>query len=76
MKQVWGMCGHIKHQGEGFTTNWILSAFKIRLNDMFKQNWRGNKWSNSMCKSYRIYKDELVFEKYLIALSNKDIITY
>ena len=58
-----------------FWPNWIMNALKLRLNDIFKQNWRENKWNNSMCKNYRIFKDEPVFENYLITLSKKDVIT-
>ena len=51
-------------QGGGFSAAWILHTAKVRLFDMFNQEWRAATWSNRICTNYRMFKDNLMFEKY------------
>ena len=50
-------------QGDGFSTQWILNALKLRLCDMFQQEWKSSVWSNRICTNYRMFKNDLKIEK-------------
>ena len=62
-------------QGGGFSAAWISHTAKVRLFDIFTQEWRAATWSNRICTNYRMFKDDLMFEKYLQILCKKDCIT-
>ena len=62
-------------QGGGFSAAWISHTSKVRLFDMFIQEWRAATWSNRICTNYRMFKDNLMLEKYLQVLCKKDYIT-
>ena len=44
---------------------WLSKAIKLRLSDMYKQDWLAEVNRNSHCKVYRMFKTSLEFEKYL-----------
>ena len=46
-------------------SNWLNKAFKLRLSDIFKQNWHTMVNDKSSCLNYRLFKQEHSFEKYL-----------
>ena len=62
-------------QGDGFSNTWIIHALKLRLTDMSKQEIMSNVWSNRICVNYRIIKNEILFEKYLVKLNRRGSIT-
>ena len=45
--------------GGGFSTSWILNTIKMRLFDIFSQEWRSATWANRICTNYRMFKDDL-----------------
>ena len=45
--------------------NWLNKALKLRISDIFKQNWHSNVNNMSSCLNYRLFKNEHNFEKYL-----------
>ena len=55
-----------------FQCNYSALGFKKlvkqRLTDQYYQTWKQNVYENSICTSYRIFKEEHKFEKYLIDL--------
>ena len=58
-------------QNSGLGLN-INSFMKLRLNDIFLQEWREAVWSNRICTNYRIFKDNNVLENYLLSLNKTD----
>ena len=62
-------------QGEGYSAAWIMNTMKTRLSDMSIQEWSAATWSNRICTNYRMFKNELVYEKYLQILCQKEAIT-
>ena len=62
-------------QGKGFSNSWTLSTLKLRLNDISKQDVMATIWSKVYAQIMRIFKNDCLFERYLISLSKKDIIT-
>lgn len=68
MSFVWNMPNSVNH----FCPNnpiiphpWFIKAIKLRLSDMYKQEWLAEVNRNFLCKVYRIIKTSLEFEKYL-----------
>ena len=55
--------------------NSIVHMVKLRLKDMFCQEWNSVVWSNRICTNYRIFKGNHTFENYLQTLHQKDAIT-
>ena len=47
---------------------WLKKTLNQRLSDIYEQDWLGDVNSNSQCKIYRMYKEKLAFESYLIKL--------
>ena len=62
-------------QSHGFKSEWVLKALKLRLADIFKQDWKATIWSNRLCSNYRMFKGLLELEKYLLFLNSKDATT-
>ena len=52
--------------------NWLKKSLRLRLNDIFKQEWYNNLQTNSQCSNYRIFKETLHFEQYLVTLNDKE----
>lgn len=46
-------------------TKWLASAVKLKLHDQAKQEWTQSLSSSSKCTTYKLFKNEVVFEKYL-----------
>ena len=44
--------------------DWFKQIFKLRCNDIFKQNWLSEVKGNSQCANYRMIKENHEFEKY------------
>ena len=51
---------------------WAKNAIHLRLNDIFKQEWNNQVYSNKLCNNYRIFKNVLELEPYLFNLSEKE----
>ena len=43
-------------EGDGFNVNYIKSALKLKLEDMFKQEWNQQVKQNNQCVVYRMLK--------------------
>ena len=63
MGDVWS------YHGNGFTSLYIKEAMKLRIKDIFKQNWHEMKSNHDYCNFYDILKTELKMENYLIDLN-------
>ena len=61
-------------QGRCLSRNQILRLMKARISDMNLQDWRMKTWENRICTNYRIFKDDLVNEKYFELLDHKDAV--
>jgi hypothetical protein len=61
MSNVW-------EQGITLGSKWIENSDKVKLQDINLQNWISNIKENSKCLNYRIFKNDLIFEKYLSSL--------
>ena len=57
--------GNVWTSPNNFDSNWLNKAFKLRLSDIFKQNWHTMVNDKSSCLNYRLFKQEHIFEKYL-----------
>ena len=58
-----------------FDKNWLSTTVKNILVDQFKQSWKSDLENSSKAFSYRIFKTEHGFEKYLDILNERDRIT-
>ena len=47
---------------------WIKKAIKLRLSDMFLQEWHSKITEMSSCTFYKMFKSNLILEKYLLKL--------
>ena len=63
------------NEGDDFNVNYIKSALKLKLEDIFKQEWNQQVQENSQCVVYRMFKSEFNREFYLTNLSYLDRIT-
>ena len=63
------------NEGDGYNANYIKSALKLKLEDIFKQEWNQQVQENSQCVLYRMFKSEFHHELYLTNLSYVDRIT-
>jgi hypothetical protein len=72
--QIYGIA--IWHSQSLYAKEWILLSVDQRLKDQFKQKWctEINMSSKGLC--YKIFKNELVFEKYLSLLSPQYIYVF
>ena len=52
--------------------NWLKKSLRLRLNDIFKQEWYNNVQTNGQSSNYRIFKETLHFERYLVTLNDKE----
>ena len=50
----------------------INNLISNRLHDIYTQNWLSEVNNNSQCRNYRIFKNNLKFESYLIELNSFD----
>ena len=75
VKSTLDSCGmsHVWHTSPGEMNRlWLKKALKLRLNDIFHQKWNMMLNDNSRCTNYRIFKDSLNAEDYLIKLDAKE----
>ena len=54
---------------------WLKSPLDLRLNDIDRQNWNDEVNRNRLCFNYRIFKQEVVLEDYLLKLEVGDRIS-
>ena len=63
-----GMANLWLNEMDGFNTEYIKCALKLRLNDIRRQKLESEIQENSMCSNYRIFKTNLGIEEYLMKL--------
>ena len=51
-----------------FDFEWFKHAFKLRIEDGFKQEWHDSINNSNSCITYRLFKDNFKFEQYLISM--------
>ena len=56
--------------------NWLKENLKLRLQDIFRQEWRCKIVTMPKCSNYAIFKKDLVFEKYLTCLNFNQRVIY
>ena len=61
--------GFIWLENTEIDTKSLKQIIELHNADTYKQTWCSDVFNNSCCLNYRIFKTELVFEKYLIQLS-------
>ena len=57
-------------------TTWLKNGIKLRLIDQFKQNWLSNMENSPKGITYKLFKNELHFEKYLDSLEDRGLFTF
>ena len=65
MSNLWNTC-------ENTSCKWIKGAVDRRLNDIYSQNLLSEIFENSHSTTYRIFKQNFHFEKYLIELPKRE----
>ena len=66
------VCEPYLNERDGFNVNYIKSALKLKLGDIFKQKWNQQVQENSQCVVYRMFKSEFNREFSLTNLSYLD----
>ena len=66
---VWHIQNFIRHK-------WLIESTKLRLTDQFKQNWHSTLQIYPKALSYRLFKSNFRFEKYLDELNDKNRFTF
>jgi hypothetical protein len=61
---------------EEYQSKWLSLSLERKILDTSLQNWSSNVNNNILCTNYRIFKTELVMEKYFSLLSYTDYITF
>ena len=51
--------------------DWFCAVFKMRLSDMFQQEWHGRICDSTRATFYRTFKDQITFSPYLDGVSSK-----
>ena len=77
VKGILDNCGmsNIWEDNSQFSSVWLKSSLDLRLNDIDRQNWSDEVYRNRLCFNYRIFKQELVLEDYLLKLEAGDRIS-
>jgi hypothetical protein len=60
---IWHTQNFISHK-------WLIESIKLRLTDQFKQNWHSTLQISPKALSYRLFKSDFRFEKYLDVLND------
>ena len=60
------------NEGDGFSTSYIINAFKLKTSDAYSQNWHSTVEQNTQCNIYRMYKETCKLETYITSLGFKD----
>ena len=65
--------GHLwnPEDNPGVSLQWFKAAISLRIEDVFKQNWRAEVWEKSACVNYRIFKTEHQNEANLLKLEKR-----
>lgn len=63
MRDIW------ESQGLNFTTEYVKQAVKLRLKDVFLQEWSNELQLHEYCDNYRLFKKDWQFENYLVDLN-------
>ena len=71
VKNIIDKCGFTNMWNNVINPKWLKCALHLKLEDISKQEWISEVNSNSKCINYRIFKNELGFEKYLTLLNGK-----
>lgn len=74
IKQILDEIGfsNVWSEQEVVNTEWFKKSAELRISDIALQNWRSEIERNRLCTNYRIFKDDLCFEKYLLELGPAD----
>ena len=64
-----GMLDIWVHEGLGFSNEYVKKSVKLRLDDMFKQQWQEDVNNHDYCDHYKIIKNQWGIESYLTKLS-------
>ena len=67
-----GMTSIWDFEMEGQSKTYVVNSLKLRLNDIAKQNLWAEINENSMCDNYRIFKNNIDLEEYLVKLNFHD----
>ena len=71
-----GMSNIWDNELDGYSSNYVKKALKLRLADNFTQDWNNSVHGHDQCVNYRMFKENFIFEKYLTSLDYKDRITF
>ena len=74
VKKIFDDCGlsYIWNNQSFVNRNWLKSHVKMILMDQYKQFWNGEVFNSPKGLNYRIFKNELEYERYLDVLSTND----
>ena len=77
VKSVLDKCGmsNLWLDDNPLNLKWVKLSLNLRLDDMDKQNWSAEVNRNRLCFNYRIFKQEVGLENYLLKLDLGDRIT-
>ena len=67
VKSILDDCGYSNawHTQNFISHKWLIESNKLKLTDQFKQNWHSTLQISPKALSYRLFKSEIRFEKYL-----------
>ena len=63
-----GMSNIWNEQSKDMNTNWVKCALKLKLDDIYKQNWLNTMENAASSSNYRLFKQNFGFEPYLTVL--------
>ena len=72
MKSILDNCGlsNIWNLSDNLNVHWLKMKVQHTLEDQFKQRWARDLQDNSKAIGYRLFKRELMFEDYLVKLTD------
>ena len=65
-------CTNMWHDHSIVNIKWLKHNLELKLKDINIQTWHSEIHANRLCSNYRIFKNEVGFEKYLTYLSPTD----
>jgi hypothetical protein len=74
VKSIFDDCGYsnVWHTENFINHKWLSESTKLILTDQFKQNWHSTWQISPKALSYRLFKSDFKFEKYLGVLNDKN----
>ena len=60
--------GNVWISPNNVNSNWLKNSLPLKLSDMFKQEWHSSVITMSSCFNYRLFKQDHLFEEFLINL--------